>query len=69
MKYDEDTLRWLEHRTNANKLRMYEKKLNRLPRTAKYELLAAGLIIRNIHNNRITLTEKGRILLKESKEK
>jgi predicted transcriptional regulator len=47
---------------------MYEK-LNRLPRTARYELLAAGLISRDIHNNRLTLTEKGRILLEESKEK
>ncbi len=64
MKYDEDTLRWLKDRTNANMLRRYVKNLSSLSRSARNELLAAGLISKDYSNNTLTLTEKGHTLLK-----
>ena len=68
MRYDDDTLKWLIDRSNVNILGFYKNKLNNLPSNAKYELLRAGFIYKSLQNNRIRLTEKGRILLEEREE-
>ena len=68
MKYDSDTLKWLRDKSNLNVLRLYENHLSDLPKAATADLLEVGLITRSYHQNRILLTEKGRLLLERTEE-
>ena len=51
--YDEDTLKWLRDRSNANILRLYQDNLKDLSKGSRDELLDEGLIVRNLRDNRL----------------
>ena len=63
--YDEDTFRWINRKTSANILGLYRNNLRNLPKTAKYELLSDGYIVKTFDLNSLEITENGRRLLEE----
>ena len=68
MNYREDTLEWLELRSDTNLLRQYQNNLDDLPDSRKRDLLDKGYLWRSNPDRKLHLTKKGRDLLENEEE-
>lgn len=64
-KFNEETLDWLERKSDKNLLTHYKNNLEDLPSSKRQELTYKGYIGKVGFNRRISLTREGEILLNE----
>lgn len=61
----DETIEWLERKSDKNLLEQFKYRLDKLPSNKKFELETKGYITRDGYTGKLYLTDEGEILVKD----
>ncbi|NIU84224.1 MAG: hypothetical protein GWN64_12325 [Candidatus Thorarchaeota archaeon] len=64
----DETIEWLEKKSDKNLLEQFKYRLDKLPSNKKFELETKGYITRDGYTGKLYLTDEGEILVKDPVE-